>query len=184
MSQLDLHRWQGIVVFPPEQQRGANTKTNCYGTREKLRETLLLRTHSRIRDGDELRSQSTNCISMQVLNANNAKPLRTLAVRMFSFVKAGNYPMLFEGKTDNAGSIRFCLGDSIPAQLIYSFGKHFYTCSASKVETAVLLEHGLVDRRDQCESGKLKYKAQPKPGELVVFAQPWSLEEKIFGQFP
>jgi hypothetical protein len=129
-------------------------------------------------------AQSTNCVSIQVLNANNAKPLRSVAVRVFSFVKPGNYPLLFEGKTDTTGSVRFCLGDSIPAQLIYSFGKHFYTCSTSKVETAVLLEHGLVDRRDQCGRGKLKYNGQPKPAELVVFAQPWSLEEKIFGQFP
>jgi hypothetical protein len=128
-------------------------------------------------------AQSTNCVSMQVLNANNAKPLRGVAVRVFTFVKPGNYPTLFEGKTDAAGGIRFCLGDSIPAQLIYSFGKHFYTCSSSEVETAVVLEHGLVDRRDQCGGGKL-YDGQPKPAELVVFAQPWSLEEKIFGQFP
>jgi hypothetical protein len=129
-------------------------------------------------------AQSTNCASMQVLNANNAKPLRSVAVRVFSFVKSGNYPTLFEGKTDTTGSIRFCLGDSIPARLFYSFGKHFYTCSTSEVETAVLLERGLVDRRDQCGGGKLKYNGQPKPAELVVFAQPWSLEEKIFGQFP
>jgi hypothetical protein len=129
-------------------------------------------------------AQSTNCVSIQVLNANNAKPLRNVAVRVFTFVKPGNYPMLFHGKTDTAGSIRFCLGDSIPARLIYTFGKHFYTCSASEVETAELLEHGLVDRRDQCGYGKLKYNRQPKPAELVVFAQPWSLEEKIFGQFP
>ena len=129
-------------------------------------------------------AQSTNCISMQVLNANNAKPLRGVAVRVFTFVKPGNYPTLFEGKTDTAGSVRFCLGDSIPARLIYSFGKHFYRCSSSEVETAVVLEHGLVDRRDQCEHRKLKYNRQPKQAELVVFAQPWSLEEKIFGQFP
>jgi hypothetical protein len=129
-------------------------------------------------------AQSTNCVSIQVLNANNAKPLRNVAVRVFTFVKPGNYPVLFEGKTDTTGSIRFCLGDSIPAQLIYAFGKHFYKCSASRVETAVLLEHGFVDRRDQCGRGKLKYNGQPKPAELVVFAQPWSLEEKIFGQFP
>ena len=129
-------------------------------------------------------AQSTNCVSMQVLNANNAKPLRSVAVKVFSFVKPGNYPMLFEGKTDIAGGIRFCLGDSIPARLIYTFGKHLYNCSASEVETSVLLEHGLVDRRDQCGRRKLKYSGQPKPAVLVVFAQPWSLEERIFGQFP
>src|ERR1700735_1709381 len=128
-------------------------------------------------------AQSTNCVSMQVLNANNSKPLRNVAVKVFTFEKPGNYPTLFEGKTDTAGGIRFCLGDSIPARLIYSLGKHFYTCSSSEVETAVVLEHGLVDRRDQCGGGK-PYNGQPKPAELVVFAQPWSLEEKIFGQFP
>jgi hypothetical protein len=129
-------------------------------------------------------AQDTNCISMQVLNAKNAKPLRSVMVKVFSFVKPGSYLMLFEGKTDSAGGIRFCLGDSTPAELIYSFGKHFYKCSGSEIETAVLLEHGLVDRRDQCGRVKLKYNGQPRPAELVVFAQPWSLEERIFGQFP
>jgi hypothetical protein len=128
-------------------------------------------------------AQSTNCISLQVLNANNAKPFRGLAVKVFGFVKSGNYPTLFEGKTDSAGVVRFCLGDPIPPQLFYAFGKHFYTCSGSPVETAAILEHGLVDHRDQC-GGKLKYNGQPKPAELVVFARPWSLDEKIFGQFP
>jgi hypothetical protein len=129
-------------------------------------------------------AQNTNCVSMRVLNAKNAKPLRSVAVKVFSFAKPGSYPILFEGKTDTAGGIRFCLGDSIPARLIYSFGKHFYECSASEVETAAVLKHGLVDRGDQCGRGKPKYNGQPKPAELVVFAQPWSLEEKIFGQFP
>jgi len=129
-------------------------------------------------------AQNTNCVSMQVLNANNAKPLRSVAVKVFSFVKPGSYPMLFEGKTDAAGGVRFCLGDSIPSRLIYSFGKHFYKCSTAEVETAVVLEHGLVDRRDECGRRKLNYNGQPKPAELVVFALPWSLEERIFGQFP
>jgi hypothetical protein len=56
VSQLALHRWQAIVVFPLEQNRDANTKTNCHGTREKLRGTFLLCTHFRICDGYELRS--------------------------------------------------------------------------------------------------------------------------------
>lgn len=129
-------------------------------------------------------AQNTNCVSMRVLNANNAKPLRSVAVTVFSVEKPPAYPVLFEGKTDAAGGIRFCLGDSIPVQLIYSFGKHFYTCSTSEVETAAVLKQGLVDRRDQCGRGKLQYNGQPKPAELVVFAQPWSLEEKLFGQFP
>ncbi|MGA7854588.1 MAG: hypothetical protein WCA15_14775 [Candidatus Acidiferrales bacterium] len=129
-------------------------------------------------------AQNTNCVSMRVLNAKNAKPLRSVAVKVFSFVKPDSYPILFEGKTDTAGGIRFCLGESIPAQLFYSFGKHFYRCSDSEVDTAALLKRGLVDRRDQCGRGKPKYDGQPQPAELVVFAQPWSLEEKIFGQFP
>ena len=56
VSQLAPHRSQAIVVFPLEQQRDANTKINCYGTREKLGETFLLCAHFRICDGDELRS--------------------------------------------------------------------------------------------------------------------------------
>jgi hypothetical protein len=170
--------------IPLEQESDANTNINCYGTGEKLPETYLLCTRFRIRDGDELRSARHQLH----LDAGAERQKREASSQRYGqsvqLCEAGYYPMLFEGKTDSAGGIRFCLGDSTPAELIYSFGKHFYKCSGSEIETAVLLEHGLVDRRDQCGRVKLKYNGQPRPAELVVFAQPWSLEERIFGQFP
>lgn len=86
--------------------------------------------------------------------------------------------------TNGEGVATFDLNDPAPEriEIIFSPDELGY-CSDRAFPTAQILKAGLVARYT-CHDGRLKWSANPKPGELVIFTKHVTLWERMRREIP
>lgn len=121
-------------------------------------------------------------IKICVINSKNGKPLKNVSISLNGptgqFLK-DDQGKIVTGTTDKLGEVTLQLPSSLPEKvgLFYAGGGacQLVQCSSSQTyRVREILETGLI-AGDTCSVGKIKSSTPPpKPGELIIFAKPYS----------
>src|ERR1700722_5526850 len=127
-------------------------------------------------------AQTSNCISVRVLNEKTGKPIRGVQVRM-AWVVAEDSMYVDIGKTGKQGTARYCLPIPTPS----SFRLYFYVFSGpderEEFDTEAVMKHGLIGKHPP-DGPKLKHIPDPRPGEVLIFGERWWLIDRWLGPWP
>jgi hypothetical protein len=134
--------------------------------------------------GHSVASSETSHLSVRILNAKSGSPIKGVSVGISITNEKGRSVGLSDAVTNDEGVATFGLSDPAPERIEITFSPNeLGYCSDRAFPTAQILKTGLVARYT-CDDGKLKWSANPKPGELVIFTKHVTFWERMRREIP
>ena len=129
-------------------------------------------------------ADTTRHISVRLLNAANGRPFKDVKVALMIWSDKDNFTWGAQANTNAEGVALLELPGQIPGRIgLWYTRDDIRSCSHMPVATAQVLNVGLV-ADNTCKGDKFLYRANPQPGEIVVFARPVSVWERMRQEIP